>query len=101
MEQIEWDIENIHDQFDEDQLFVSREERLAYQQPHSANILRQIEKYWHLKSMVVWLEVGDCNTKFFHKFSNQRRITNYIWELKNENGYTINDQRTLKLEFLN
>ena len=29
----------------------------------------------------MWLKSGDNNSKFFHRFANQQRISNTIWEI--------------------
>ena len=63
--------------------------------------LKKIEETWWLKRRVVWLEAGHNNTKFFHRYANQRRISNSIWELKKSNGDLINDQRRLNVEAVN
>ena len=64
-------------------------------------ILRQIEETWRLKSRKVWLEARDNNTIFFHKYSNQRRISNSIWEMKNSVGEVINEHRSLNIKVVN
>ena len=63
-----------------------------------ARILLQIEQTWRLKSHVVWLEVGYNNTKLFHRFANQRRISNSIWEIKNQDGIFLSEQLFIKEE---
>ena len=45
-----------------------------------------------LESRITWLEVGDKNTKFFHKFVEHRRNINSIWALKNKEGKIVKEQ---------
>jgi hypothetical protein len=40
--------------------------------------LRDRETNWQMKSIFVWLELGDENTKCFHRFSNHRKSVNTI-----------------------
>ena len=39
--------------------------------------------------MITWLEVGDKNSFFFHKFPKHCRNIKSIWELKNDEGLQI------------
>lgn len=51
-----------------------------------------------LKIRAVWLEAGDINSRFFHWFANHRRISNSIWELKNQDGIMLGEQSAIKEE---
>lgn len=51
---------------------------------------------WRLKSRVIWISHGDNNTKKLLKFSNQRRVTNAIWDLKDSCGNVVSSQRNLE-----
>lgn len=53
-------------------------------------ILKDIEKKWRLKSMVIWLEFGDEKSKFFQNYAKGRRNTNTIWEMKKPDGGSKN-----------
>jgi hypothetical protein len=44
-------------------------------------ILSIEESTWRLRSRAIWLNKSDKNTKFFHKFSTQRRSQNTIWDI--------------------
>jgi hypothetical protein len=46
------------------------------------NILAIEESTWRLRSQALWLNKGDKNTRFFHKFATQRRNQNTIWDIK-------------------
>eukprot|EP00253_Pinus_taeda_P017475 PITA_17475 len=50
------------------------------------NLLAIEEATWRLKSKAIWLKEGDKNAKFFHRYTNKRRETNSIWEIKDEEG---------------
>lgn len=41
-------------------------------------ILLDREETWRLRSKAIWLQAGDGNTKFFHKFANGRKSSNII-----------------------
>ena len=47
--------------------------------------------HWCQHSCMVWLAVGDKNTKFFHQQAIQRRRTNKIVRLSNSNGQWCTD----------
>lgn len=42
--------------------------------------------FWHQRSRVKWLQMGDRNSRFFHLTTLQRRQRNQIERLKDENG---------------
>jgi len=56
------------------------------------------EEEWRLKSRVIWIKCGDNNTKFFHNFSNHRRVTNTVWDVVNAQGIVVNSQFELAWE---
>jgi hypothetical protein len=56
--------------------------------------LEDKEVKWRLKSRDTWLELGDENTKYFHKFSNHWKNINTIWEMTNEEGVVVRILRT-------
>jgi hypothetical protein len=49
-------------------------------------ILSIEESTWRLRSRAIWLNNGDKNTKFFHKYATQRRSQNTIWDIKDDVG---------------
>jgi len=68
---------------DEVYLIPSQVKDLKDLEASSHSWLEKEEQEWRLKSRVLWLEVGDNNTKYFHQFVNFRRDLNTIWEIKN------------------
>jgi hypothetical protein len=45
------------------------------------------ESTWRLRSWAIWIDKGDKKSKFFHKFTSQRRCQNTIWDIANDAGY--------------
>jgi exonuclease III len=60
------------------------------------NILRGVEEQWRLRSRAIWIKSGDNNTKFFHNYASHSRIRKHVWEITDENGYTITEQGAIK-----
>jgi hypothetical protein len=54
-----------------------------------ASWLAKEEVKWKLKICALWLNEGDGNTKFFHKYANHGKVINTIWELNGSNGSNI------------
>jgi hypothetical protein len=52
-------------------------------------LLGEKEVAWQLKSRVIWLHCGDENTKFFQAYAKGRKMVNTIWDLKGDNGETV------------
>ncbi|WJX74258.1 hypothetical protein P8452_57931 [Trifolium repens] len=51
-----------------------------------AELLQKEETLWRQRSRATWLKDGDRNTKFFHGKASQRKKTNCIKKLKDEDG---------------
>lgn len=64
-------------------------------------LLKQEESFWRLKSRATWLQEGNKNTKFFHKFASARHDKNSIWKVKNENGDSFVSQKDITREAVN
>eukprot|EP00253_Pinus_taeda_P025252 PITA_25252 len=77
--------------------FSSQENKEQYNNliAKRAQILKEREERWRLRSRATWLTEGDNNTKFFHKFANGRKAINTIWELKDERGLPVSSQQNL------
>lgn len=50
---------------------------------------------WKQRSRADWLKDGDRNTKFFHARASQRRKTNFISKLRDDNGAWITGEEDL------
>ena len=44
---------------------------------------------WRLKRKALWIQEGNKNTKLFHRYVNNRRMVNTIWDIKDSNGYMV------------
>jgi exonuclease VII large subunit len=49
-------------------------------------LLEQEEIHWAQRSRVNWLQFGDKNSSYFHKFANTRKERNKIKRLRNDQG---------------
>lgn len=59
---------------------------------------RNEKVYWSQKSRIMWLKEGDNNTKYFHAYVAQRRKSNSIERLLNENGAVCESEEDLEEE---
>ena len=48
------------------------------------------EAFYYQRSRVTWLEVGDCNTPYFHRMASSRQAVNHIHFIEDAQGSTIN-----------
>ncbi|KAH1045715.1 hypothetical protein J1N35_036499 [Gossypium stocksii] len=64
-------------------------------------VLHQEELLWHQKARCDWLVLGDCNTRFFHRKTLQKRKHNHIVALKNQAGEWVMDEDELKQKTVN
>eukprot|EP00253_Pinus_taeda_P035588 PITA_35588 len=62
---------------------------------------RQEEILWRQKSRVQWLQEGERNTKFFHKTTVQRHMSNQISYVMDEKGNRIETHEGIEKEFYN
>ncbi|GMI83381.1 hypothetical protein HRI_002007400 [Hibiscus trionum] len=53
------------------------------------------EVYWEQRARTNWLKNGDMNTTFFHKSASQRRKTNRVQKLYNNQGALIEDEHEM------
>lgn len=49
-------------------------------------LLEKKEIYWRQRAKQFWLQEGDQNTRFFHRFASSRRKNNSIYRIKDERG---------------
>jgi hypothetical protein len=54
---------------------------LADLETNRADILREQENAWRLRSRATWLKSGDANTKYFHKIATHNRSKKSIWNI--------------------
>jgi hypothetical protein len=59
----------------------------------------QIEIFWKQRAHANWLQKGDRNTAFFHRWCSERRRRNRIGRLKKENGSWV-DEEVEKQDFI-
>lgn len=57
----------------------------------------QKDLYWRQRAHVLWLENGDCNSKFFHQFASERRRRNKIKRLVTEEGGVGTDEGEMRV----
>jgi hypothetical protein len=68
-------------------IFNAEDINLLHELTHKKNkILAHEEATWRLRSRAIWIEKGDKNTSFFHKYASQRRNHNTIWDLTDDDG---------------
>jgi hypothetical protein len=58
--------------------------------------LHNEEMVWRLKSRVLWLQVGDKNTSFFHKHTKARQHKNSMEEIKTRSRALISSFEEIK-----
>ena len=76
--------------------FVDEKLELLELESKKDDILRKEEESTRLKSRDLWIEAGDNNTKFFHRFASHRRNQNTIWDIKNVEGNKVLHKEILK-----
>lgn len=64
-------------------------ERILHLEKLQNQIILAKEEEWRLKCREIWLNAGDENTSFFHKYAKGRKSTNTIWCLKDEEGREV------------
>nr|KYP56167.1 hypothetical protein KK1_002404 [Cajanus cajan] len=66
--------------------------------PYLENLSKELwAQYEEILSRCKWLEMGDCNTKYFHSTTIIRRRKNRILKLKNDGGIWIENKKNLEL----
>ncbi|KAA3475505.1 reverse transcriptase [Gossypium australe] len=53
------------------------------------------EVYWEQRARVNWLQLGDKNTAYFHKWATSRKMTNSITKLLSDDGREITEASTI------
>jgi hypothetical protein len=79
------------------QLFsITDKELISSLEKRKVDILRLDEETWSLISQSIWLQSGDKNTKYFHKFVEHKRLTNTIWVLTDLEGHNLTSRVDLR-----
>ncbi|KAL6218194.1 hypothetical protein ACLB2K_011409 [Fragaria x ananassa] len=58
------------------------------------------EQFWHQRSRVSWLKLGDQNTNFFHQSATKNRQRNRILRLRNSHGQWMDSDASIAATFL-
>lgn len=66
-----------------------------------ALILDQEDLKWRQRAKQAWLSKGDRNTAYFHKWANQRRKSNRINHIKDEEGCEWRSKNEVNGAFVN
>jgi exonuclease III len=74
---------------------INLQQHLKLLETERNNLLLIEEAHWHQKSRAIWINCGDNNTKFFHKFASHRRNHKHIWELQSDGVVSITGQENL------
>lgn len=62
-------------------------------------LLSHEEIYWRQHSKQLWLQEGDLNTKYFHRFANHRRRTNHLFRIQDQLGEWVEGE-TMHVEVI-
>jgi hypothetical protein len=49
------------------------------------NLSPEKEKEWRIKRKSIWIQAGDENTRFFHRYENKRKNINSIYKIDKGN----------------
>lgn len=73
--------------------FDSRDHKAVVELKDEIKKLREAEEeFWRQRSRVQWLQLGDGNTKYFHHVASQRRRSNWVPFLIDNNGEHVTDK---------
>lgn len=50
------------------------------------SLLKQEEEYWQQRSRAIWFKERDKNTEFFHRKTFQRKASNSITKIQDDEG---------------
>jgi len=64
------------------------------------NLSKQEEIFWRQESRVQWLKEGECNTRFFHRFTMANRAHNRISSIKDEDGGLMISHKDIEAMFV-
>jgi len=78
---------------------LKQQEEALKQKLEERNIQEEI--MWRKKSHIQWLKEGNWNTKFFHRYTIQRRHANHITRLTSKDGQTRHTHQDLEEELVN
>lgn len=92
---IETEIANMEDEHGRGYQCSEHKDHLTSLATQRDKILKDREESWRPRSRVIWLQEGDNNTKFYHKFANGCRVINTIWQMTNKQGIRVHSFRHL------
>lgn len=77
--ELESQIANLMDEHGIGYNSIESKVHLVEMEAQRSKILLAQEETWQLRSKAIWLQAGDGNIKFFHKFANERKASDTIW----------------------
>ncbi|KAI0499491.1 hypothetical protein KFK09_017695 [Dendrobium nobile] len=52
--------------------------------------------WWRQRAKIQWIKDGDSNSKFFHAYASARKNSNWIKQIKNDDGGNLEDQMQIE-----
>jgi hypothetical protein len=71
----------------------SRQQQLKLFEAERNKILLADEALWRQRCRAKWIQCGDLNNKFFHRYASSSRNKNHIWDIVDESGTVHSGQQ--------